>query len=217
MSQPVVVRLAHWLNVPLLAIMAMSGLQILVAFPYMGPRGAEYAWYPLQGWLAPEWLRLGSWLAGARAFHFAFAWFFVANALVYLVYLFASGEWRRRLFLARRDFPAAVATLLYYVRVRKRAPEQGLYNGLQRFAYTSALVLGALSVLSGLAIWKPVQLSPLASLFGGYDVARIVHLVSLFALALFALIHVILVSLHPRSVVEMVVGRTQDGTTHPQA
>src|SRR6185503_8663646 len=90
--QPWPIRLSHWLNVPLLAILAGSGLQILAAFPSLGPRGAPYGWYPLHGWTAPGWLRIGRWLAGARHWHFAFAWLLVANGLFYLVYLFASGE-----------------------------------------------------------------------------------------------------------------------------
>ncbi len=82
----------------------------------------------------------------------------------------------------------------------------GLYNGLQRLAYTVALVLALLLVLSGLAIWKPVQLYFLAASFGGYDVARAVHLGALGAMGLFTLGHVILVLSHPRSLKAMLTG-----------
>ncbi|RKH07604.1 thiosulfate reductase [Corallococcus praedator] len=204
--QPWPIRLTHWANVPLLAILAASGLQILAAYPRMGPRGQPYALYPFQGAVPPSWLRLGDWLAGARHWHFAFGWFLALNGVVYVLYLAFSGEWRRRLFLPRRDTQNAVATLAYYLRIRP-APEQvGLYNGLQRLAYTSALGLGALSVLSGLALHKPVQLRWLTSLFGGYDPARAVHLLLLALLALFTVGHVLLVALHPRTFGEMVTG-----------
>ncbi|HXW84694.1 MAG TPA: hypothetical protein VEJ86_09845, partial [Candidatus Binataceae bacterium] len=84
---------------PLLIIMAGSGLQILVAYPFLGPRGALYRWYPLQGKAPHDWMCIGGWLAGGRHWHFAFAWLLVANGLFYLTYLCASGEWRRRMFL----------------------------------------------------------------------------------------------------------------------
>jgi thiosulfate reductase cytochrome b subunit len=204
--QPWPIRIAHWTNVPLLALMAGSGLQILVAFPSLGPRGRPYAWYPWNSRPPPTWLRLGDWLAGARHVHFAFAWFLVGNALVYLVYLLASGEWRRRYFVHRGDLRNALATAAHYLHLRREEPPHGFYNGLQRLAYTAAMALGAVQVLSGLAIYKPIQLGRLAALFGGYDGARAVHLLGLIALAAFVAGHVVMVALHPRSLVEMVSG-----------
>jgi Ni/Fe-hydrogenase b-type cytochrome subunit len=200
------IRLTHWLNVPALVIMAGSGLQILRAFPTLGPRGAPYSWYPFQGKAPPEFLRLGGWLAGARALHFAFAWLLIANGLVYVAYFFASGEWRRRLFEPRGDVRGAFAMAAYYLRLRRDAPSQGLYNPLQRLGYTSAIVLGAIEVLSGLALYKPVQLRWLAAVFGGYDGARAVHLLGLVALAGFVVGHVTMVLLHPRTMLDMVNG-----------
>ena len=205
-EQPLPIRLTHWINLPLLLLMAGSGLQILAAFPAMGPKGAPYGWYPFQGSPPPRWMTAGSWLAGGRHLHFALAWFLLLNALVYLGYLVVSGEWRRRVFLFRRDARNALQTGLHYLRIRREPPEQGLYNGLQRLAYTSAILLGVIEVLSGLAIWKPVQLSPLARLFGGYDGARAVHLLGLLALALFTLGHVVLVLLHPRQLASIFTG-----------
>lgn len=205
-AQPWLIRLAHWVNIPALAIMAMSGLQILVAYPYMGPRGRLYEWYPLQGWNAPAWLRLGDWLAGARAWHFAVGWLLIGNGLLYLVYLVATGQFRRRLFWPPRDTMPALRQILHYLRLRKEPPAPAFYNGLQRLAYTSILVLGAVEILSGLAIWKPVQLRWLAVLFGGYDGARLVHFVGLAALGLLVAGHLFMVLLHPRSIIEMITG-----------
>ncbi|MBZ4417459.1 cytochrome b/b6 domain-containing protein [Myxococcus sp. RHST-1-4] len=204
--QPWPIRVAHWVNVPLLAIMAASGLQILAAYPMLGPQGRPYGWYPFQGTPPPEWSRLGDWLAGARHWHFAFGWFLTLNGVAYVLYLALSGEWRRRLFLPRRDTRNALATLAFYLRLRGHAPEQGLYNGLQRLAYTGTLVLGALSILSGLALYKPVQLRALASLLGGYDPARALHLIVLALFALFTVGHILMVLLHPRTLGEMVTG-----------
>jgi thiosulfate reductase cytochrome b subunit len=205
-NQPWPIRLSHWANVPLIVIMAASGLQILAAYPMLGPRGALYRWYPFNGDVPPEWLRLGGWLAGARHWHFAFAWLFVVNGLLYWAYLAITREWHRRFFLPWRDTRNTLQTIAYYTRIRKTAPPQGLYNGLQRLAYTTASLLALVVVVSGLAIYKPVQLRALAVLFGGYDGARAVHLVALALLTLFTIGHVVLVSLHPRSLVDMISG-----------
>ena len=204
-EQPLPIRITHWINVVVLLLVAGSGLQILDSFPSMGPRGALYSWYPFQGKSPPEALMVGGWLAGARHLHFALAWFLVLNAVVYLAVYFGKGEWRRRLFMPA-DIGNAVQMALYYVRIRKAPPEQGLYNGLQKLGYTSAVLLGVLEVLSGLAIYKPVQLSFLAALFGGYDGARAVHLLGLVALAGFTLGHVLMVALHPRTFIAIVTG-----------
>jgi len=200
------VRTAHWVNVPLLVIMAGSGLQIFAAFPSLGTRGEPYGWYPFHGQPPPAWLRLGGWLAGARAWHFAVGWLFILNGLAYWIYLVWSGEWRRRSFVPRRDARNAIQMLAYYLRIRKQPPAQGFYNGLQRLAYTGASLLAFVAVLSGVAIYKPVQLHWLAAAFGGYDAARAVHLLALVMLGLFTVAHVLLVALHPRSLVEMITG-----------
>lgn len=207
-AQPWLIRATHWANVFLFTVMAGSGLRILIAYPFLGARGEEYGWYPLQAVRPPEALTIGGWLAGARHWHFAFAWLFVANALVYLTYLFASGEWRRRLFLPRRDARNAWGTVLHDLRLRREAPPPvGLYNGMQRLAYTGVLATAPLLVLSGLAMYKPVQLPHLTALLGGYDAARAIHLLVLAALALFTVVHVIQVLLHPRTLSDMTVGR----------
>jgi thiosulfate reductase cytochrome b subunit len=204
--QPLPIRLMHWISSALLFVMAGSGLQILAAYPYLGPRGQTYAWYPFQGVVPPSFTRLGGWLAGARDIHFAFAWFLIANGAGYVAYIIASGEWRRRVFLPRRDLQNSIQTALFYLRLRKDAPSQGFYNGLQRAGYTGAVLLGVLEVLSGIAMWKPVQFQSLALLFGGYDGARAVHFLGLVALGGFFLGHVLMVVLHPRTLITMITG-----------
>jgi thiosulfate reductase cytochrome b subunit len=212
--QPLAIRLTHWINVPALTVMAMSGLQILRAYPYFGPQGEmndwPWSWIPLQGWESPDWMRAGHWLAGARNLHFALAWLLVVNAVVYLVYLGASGEWRRRLFWPPRDTKPAYHQVLYYLRLRKEAPPVDLYNSLQRSAYTGAITLGIVEVLSGVAIYKPTQFHHLAWVMGGYDGARVIHFLGLIALVGFVITHVILVALHPKSLKEMVTGGKPD-------
>ena len=205
-AQPFAIRLGHWINIPLLLIMAGSGLQIFSAYPALGPRGGQYSWYPFQNDAPPKWATFGGWLAGARHWHFAIAWFLILNGLIYLVYFFFSGEWRRRLFLPGRDTPGAIKMFGYYVRILRNPPPEDFYNGLQRLAYTSVIVFAVVEILSGLAIYKPVQLWWLTALFGGYDGARVIHLSMLALMALFVAMHIVLVMLHPRTILEMVTG-----------
>ena len=200
------IRIVHWCNALFLLLMAGSGLQILVAYPSLGPRGAQYWWYPFQGTPPPSWMRIGGWLGGGRQWHFAIAWFFVLNGIFYLAYFFTSGEWRRRMFRPWRDTNGAFAQFLYYLRIRKTPPPADFYNGLQRLAYSSVIIFGLVMVLSGLAIYKPVQLHFLTLLFGGYDGARAVHFFGLVALVFFVIGHIVMVLLHPRSLGEMVTG-----------
>jgi thiosulfate reductase cytochrome b subunit len=135
----------------------------------------------------------------------------VANGVAYVGYQWKSGEWRARAFAPRRDFSNAVGTALHYLRLRKPPPTtHGLYNGLQRLAYTAAMAFGAIVTLSGLAIWEPTQLSWLEASFGGYDVARFVHLLCLVLLAAFTVVHVFLVAVHPTTIVDMIVGGRKD-------
>jgi thiosulfate reductase cytochrome b subunit len=205
-AQPGTIRLAHWINIPLILLMAGSGLQIFSAYPNLGPRGALYGWYPLQGAKPPHWATFGGWLAGARHWHFALGWFLIFNGVIYLIYFFASGEWHRRLFLPGRDTPSALKMFAYYIRAVRTPPPQEFYNGLQRLAYTSVIVFAVVEVLSGLSIYKPLQLWWLAALFGGYDGARAVHLGMLVAMALFVAMHLVLVALHPRTILDMITG-----------
>src|SRR5262249_46234484 len=154
----------------------------------------------------PAWSRVGGWLAGGRQWHFAIAWFLVANGVVYLIYAIVSGEWRRRAFFPRRDSANAMRMFAYYLRLRKDPPAEDFYNGLQRAAYTSAILFGVVVVLSGLAIYKPLQMHILQRLFVSYDGARLVHFSCLVLLLGFTAMHIVLVALHPRTVVEMVTG-----------
>jgi thiosulfate reductase cytochrome b subunit len=199
------VRLAHWVNAIVLLGMIASGLQIYAAFNHFGPRGAPYP-NPLDGQALPEWARLGGWLAGGLNWHFALAWPFVITGLVYLGFLAVSGEWRALLF-GPRDLVPALQMQLYYLRLRTTHPPQGKHNALQKGAYTFIVLLGALSALTGFAIYKPVQLAWLTRLFGGYELARYWHFWAVWIFVAFTLLHVALVFLvDPASLRAIVTG-----------
>jgi thiosulfate reductase cytochrome b subunit len=213
-AQPWPIRVTHLVNIVAFTMLATSGLQILRAYPYFGPQGDAWTWVPLSGWDSPEWMRTGGWLAGARKLHFAWMWVFAANAALYLGYLVKSGEWRRRMFWPPRDARPAVHQLLRYLRIRKdEAPPAKPYNGLQRAAYTTAIALALLEVVSGLAIWKPVTLHRVCWLMGGYDMARAIHFLALLGLMLFLVVHLVLVGVHWRKAHHIVTGGPKEEET----
>lgn len=205
------VRLTHWLNAILLVGMIGSGLQIFNAYQRFGPRDTTYAVLnPIDvvkdSPAAPEWARLGGWLAGGLNWHFTLAWPFVLTGLAYLFYLLLSGEWRSLVFRPR-DLRPAVQMQLYYLRLRKDHPPQGKHNALQKLAYTSIFILGALAVLTGFAIYKPVQLGWLTALFGGYELTRYWHFLTVWIFVAFTLLHVVLVFVvDPASIRAMITG-----------
>jgi thiosulfate reductase cytochrome b subunit len=202
-----IVRLTHWVNTVVLVGMMASGLQIYGAFPRFGLRGTRLPLpNPFEGHNLPEWARLGGWLAGGLNWHFFLMWPLALNGLLYLVYLLVSGELKILAFRPR-DVPRATQMQLYYMKLRKDHPPQGKHNALQKAAYSFIVVLGALSVLSGLAIWKPVQFQELTTLFGGYDFARYVHFVAMSAIVGFLCVHVALALLVPKSLRAMIVGK----------
>ncbi len=206
-----VVRVAHWLNAVVLAGMIASGLQIYAAFPHFGMKGRVYPVpnpFDANSFSGgfPEWSRLGGWLAGGLNWHFALAWPFVITGLVYLGFLIASGEWRSLLFRPR-DIRPALQMQLYYLRLQRDHPAQGKHNALQKAAYTFIVLLGAASALTGFAIYKPVQLAWLTTLFGGYELTRYWHFITVWLFIGFTVVHVALVLLvDPSSLRAIVTG-----------
>jgi Ni/Fe-hydrogenase b-type cytochrome subunit len=202
------VRLTHWLNAVLLAGMIGSGLQIYLAFPHIGQKGKVFGVpNPLDMQAFPEWSRLGGWLAGGLNWHFALAWPFVICGAAYLLFLVVSGEWRSLVFRPRDSGPA-IQMQLYYMRLRREEPPQGKHNALQKLAYTAILVLATISVLSGFAIYKPVQLNWLVRLFGGYELTRYWHFIAVWLFVAFVIVHVLAVFLSdPASLRAIITGR----------
>jgi thiosulfate reductase cytochrome b subunit len=150
-------------------------------------------------------ITIGGWLAGGIMWHFAAMWLLVANGLVYLVLGFSTGRFKTKLLPIRpREVIADIAAALAF-----RLPHEDLsvYNAVQRILYLGVILAGVVVVLSGLSIWKPVQLQELTFVFGGYDTARIVHFLAMGAIAAFLAIHVVLALFVPRSLRAMITGR----------
>jgi thiosulfate reductase cytochrome b subunit len=190
------VRLTHWLNAACMVCMFMSGWAIYNASPLFSFR-------------FPASLTVGGWLGGALAWHFAFMWLLLINGAIYVLYGLASRHFKREL------LPIGIAALKHDLTDALRfrlVHEKGVYNAVQRLMYWIVLAAGVLIVISGVAIWKPVQLQELVALLGGYDVARYVHFAAMAMIAAFVVIHLVLVILVPKTLVPMITGgvRTPD-------
>jgi thiosulfate reductase cytochrome b subunit len=152
-------------------------------------------------------MRLGGWLAGGLNWHFFLMWPLIIVGLTYVTYLLFSGEWRKLVFRPR-DIGPAIGMARYYLRLSRDHPAQGKHNALQKQAYTGIIVLGALAVITGFAIWKPVQFPWLTALFGGYQLARYWHFWAVWIFVGFTIVHVTLVFLaDPASLRGMITGR----------
>jgi Ni/Fe-hydrogenase b-type cytochrome subunit len=200
------IRLTHWINVVALTIMVGSGLRIFDAYPGFARQGETFCCYPWEGKAIPANLTFGGWLGGARHWHFAMMWVLVANGLLYLGFVYLHGEWRD--LVPRRGDPRdAWEMIKYYLFVRRDHPRQGKHNALQKGAYFIMPWVAALTVASGIAIWKPVQLAPLTNLLGGYNWARYWHFVSMTAIVALSVGHVFMVfAVDPYSIRSMITG-----------
>jgi thiosulfate reductase cytochrome b subunit len=187
-------RWFHWVNFPLLAIMIWSGLLIYWAndvyqIDIFGVTLFKFFPEPVYALFNAAYR-----LADGMAWHFAFMWLFALNGVLYVGYTLVSGEWRH-LLPNRRSFGEAWQVLLHDLRLRKGKPAQGKYNAAQRIAYSAIVFMGMGSILTGLAIYKPVQLAWLMWLCGGYEVARLLHFALTVGYVLFFAIHIVQVIL----------------------
>ena len=193
-KHPLAIRWFHWINFPILAIMIWSGLLIYWANDiyriHLG-RTTLFKFFPESFYKT---FGISYKLSQGMAFHFVFMWIFFLNGLLYVLYTWISGEWRY-LLPDRRSFKQAWQVLLHDLHIRKTAPPQVKYNGAQKIAYSAIIVMGLGSVLTGLAIYKPVQFGWLCSLFGGYGSSRVIHFILTLGYCLFFLVHIIQVAL----------------------
>src|ERR1700742_2698577 len=186
--QPAWVRAMHWTNAFAMMLMIMSGWQIYNASPLFDFHFSHSIW-----------------LGGALLWHFAAMWLLMVNGLIYLVTGLATGRFRKKLLPIT---PAGVLSDVKAALTFKLAHDDlSKYNSVQKLLYAGIIAVGVVIVLSGLSIWKPVQLSWLVALFGGYDWARYVHFYCMAAIVLFLIVHIVLALLVPKSLRAMIIGR----------
>ena len=207
---PLLRRLTHWLFAFAILIMIGSGWRI-------------YNDVPILPFRFPLWATLGgdpdysydqhgeSGTANAILWHLAGMWLLGGSVAVYAVHGILSGHFRRDFLPVGpasffRDFVAAARFRLDH--------RLGTYNAVQKVFYWGALFSIVMMVLSGLAIWKPVQLGWLSWLMGGFAFARVVHFCFMCAIVAFLAVHVTLVAVVPKTLLAMTLGHA---TARPHA
>jgi thiosulfate reductase cytochrome b subunit len=189
---PLIIRIAHWTNAIAMIIMIMSGWKI-------------YNDEVLFGVLHfPEEIVLGIWAQHALQWHFAFMWVLTLNGVVYLSYGILSGRFRRMLWPVplREVFSEVVKALTF----RLQHADLTRYNAVQKLLYAGVMLIIIAQVISGLAIWKPVQFSSLVSIFYDFQGARLAHFLGMTAICLFMVVHITLALLVPRAILAMLTG-----------
>jgi thiosulfate reductase cytochrome b subunit len=189
---PAWVRITHWINAVAVVVMIGSGWEIYNAsplFPFSFSRT----------------ITIGGWLAGALLWHFAAMWLFVVNGLVYVVLGILTGRFRRKLLPIRPG--EVVADMRAALKGQLSHDDLAVYNAVQKLLYLGVIIAGVVIVLSGLAIWKPVQLQELAAVFGGYDAARYVHFLAMAVIVGFLVVHVVMALLVPKALRAIITGR----------
>ena len=192
------IRWMHWINFPVLFVMIWSGLLIYWGDsipPYQHPH--QVYRIGLGHWTLfrffPDWfwklLNAPYRITTGLGWHFLFMWIFAINGIAYAAYLGVSGEWRV-LWPEKRSLRDAIQVTLVDLHLRRGLPPQGKYNGAQRIAYSAIVLMGAGSLLTGLAIYKPSQAHWLTTLLGGYEMARWEHFWLTIGFCAFFLVHV---------------------------
>ncbi|MDR3494531.1 MAG: cytochrome b/b6 domain-containing protein [Ancalomicrobiaceae bacterium] len=189
---PLALRIMHWINAISILGLIFSGWKI-------------YDDYPILSWLRfDDAYTLGGHPETALQWHFLFMWPLVINGIAYILYGTISGRFRKKL------FPLSIGETLKTIgdalRFRLAHDDITHYNGVQKLLYLGAIALMVLQVLTGLAIWKPVQFSEFASLFGSFQTARILHFTGMALLCGFVVVHVALALLVPKTLVAMLTG-----------
>jgi len=182
----------HWLNALAMLVMIGSGWKI-------------YNDEVLFGWLHfPEWMTIGGDAQWGLQWHFCAMWLLMVNGLFYLGYGLLSGRFRRKLLPIRpREILSDVKDALSF---RLSHNDITRYNAVQKVLYVAVLFVIVVQVLSGWAIWKPVQLSELAALFHSFQVSRLVHFFGMAAIVGFLVVHVVLALIVPKTIGAMVTG-----------
>ena len=212
-KHPLAIRWFHWINFPVLMLMIWSGILIYWANDvyrvgwgsatlfHFFPAGFYHPGYDEATETGTALYTLNSRLAEGMAWHFALAWAFALNGLGYVLYVALSGEWRH-LLPTRKTLGEAIQVVLHDLKIRKAPLPRAKFNGAQRIAYTSVIVMGLGSLLTGLAIYKPIQLAIISSPLGGiasaigfnatgYEVTRWLHFWLTIGFCGFFLIHVL--------------------------
>lgn len=211
LEHPYIVRLTHWVNAISVTVLTLSGLRIFAAFPSFGPKADQQNLVGDQLLIYMKKASVGGWLGGALQWHFTFMWFFMAAGVLYVGYQLFTGHRRQVIFNPAKDLKGVWPMARHYFLFGPKPEVTEAYNPLQKLAYTQTIACGALAMLTGLVLWKPVQFSLLTFLFGGFHLTRIWHFAAMLGFVAFIPGHLIMVAVHGwNNFYSMLVGWKKD-------
>ena len=193
-KHPLAIRWFHWINFPVLGVMIWSGMLIYWANDVYRLGWGDKTILKFFPDSFNKALSIPFRLAEGMNLHFVFMWLFALNGLLYILYLLFSKEYKLIL-PNKKSLKEAGLVLLHDLHLKNGLPPQKKYNAAQRIAYTGVIIMGVGSLLTGLAIFKPVQLYWLCAALGGYEWARAEHFILTILFCLFFLVHIIQVIL----------------------
>lgn len=190
---PLWLRIMHLVNAAAVVILVMSGWRIYNATRFMF------------GFRFPNDITLGGWLGGAIQWHFAAMWLLFANATLYVIVNVAASRF------GKQFLPLTIGNLwtdfTAFIRGKLSHADLSHYNAIQKAAYLFAMVDIVVLILSGLVLWKSVQLPWLTFVLGGYELARRIHFFAMVGIVGFAIVHVVMALLVPKTIKAMIWGR----------
>jgi thiosulfate reductase cytochrome b subunit len=208
-KHPLAIRWFHWINFPVLTLMIWSGILIYWAVSGDGTDPANHGKYTITLFghtlirFFPDWFyapganekthnpglySLGARLAEGMSWHFLFMWIFAINGLLYVLFVALSGEWRYIL-PNRNTLKDAIHVVLHDLHLSKKPLPERKFNGAQQIAYTGVIIMGLGSLITGIAIYKPVQASWFTQLLGGYERCRFFHFWLMMFFIMFFMVH----------------------------
>jgi thiosulfate reductase cytochrome b subunit len=187
----------HWTNAVAMLVMITSGW------------GIYNDDVIIRGFSFPSAVRLGDWAAWSLNWHFAGMWLLAMNGLAYLIYGVVTGRLRERM------LPIRMSEIIHTVRdtlhLKIAHEDLTVYNAVQKLLYIIVILAGISQVITGIAIWKPIQFSGLVSLMGGFQAARIIHFAGMAVIVGFLAVHVLLALLVPKTLWAMLTGGPRVG------
>src|SRR5690348_4943049 len=235
LSFPIWIRITHYITLLFIGLLIRSGIQIAGAHPRLywnDGCNPKKAWLnlvrkkvptdrlytsmddevPVSVWLAlPGKDNLGL----GRHWHFFSVIFWLLNGAVYVVLLFATGEWLRLIPTSWSIIPRAWETFLTYLTLHiPPASDFRPFDPLQQLAYAAVVFLLAPFMLATGAAMSPAieaRFPWYIKLFGGRQAARSLHFLSMIAFTIFIIIHtaLILIVHFPDNIRNIVLGTAQ--------
>lgn len=190
LEHPAITRVCHWTFALAVLVLIGSGLEVFAAFPAFAEKMPQADLFE-----PPPALRIGGWLGGALQWHFTFAWLLTVAMAIYFGYQLLTRR-GRQVWFAASDVRGVWPMVRHYLLLGPEPTMTDTYNPLQKLAYSVALFLIVVSLVTGFALYKPVQLSWLLYGLGGFRLTRLWHFAAMCGLLAFVPGHVVMVAVH---------------------